>query len=283
MTLSAKNKNPLAQFRLGVVAWAGDGLSYFSVDYQAALYWLDLVTNNSDASKYSKATAYFIIGDIYANGPAEIKNISKAIQYYTLAAQNNNIASQVRLGAIYFSESTSQENLEKAEYWLEKAANRNNAAAKYLLFKLYMNPDFSHHNTDKAISLLKSSSDQGFPPAQGYLCTFLIFGKFVTQNYSQAFDLCQNAAKNGNALAQASLGVMYYDGLGISKNIILAYVWLSVAAARQEPGAEKLRDIVEEKMNQEQLSQGQALSQIYEEYKDTSFSLKWIEQGQGLE
>lgn len=283
VTLAAKNKNPSAQFRLGALAWGGDGSSYFSVDYPAALYWLSQVTNNPDASHYSKATSYFMLGDIYANGPNELKNLSKAIQFYTLAALNNNIASQIRLGVIYFSTTNGQNNLEKAEYWLEKAANKNNAAAKYLLFKLYINKDFSHHDTTKAINLLKSSSDQGYPPAQANLCTFLILGKYVTQNYSQAFELCQNAAKNGNPLGQMSLGTIYYEGLGASQNIVLAYVWLSIAASRGEENAEKLRDIVQSHMNSEQINQAQALSQIYDEYKDTSFSLKWIEQGQDLE
>ncbi len=55
------------------------------------------------------------------------------------------------------------------------------------------------------------------------------------------------AADQGFAPAQASLGLMYYDGQGVPKDYVLAYMWINLAPSnsteedvREQSG--KMRD-----------------------------------------
>ena len=39
-------------------------------------------------------------------------------------------------------------------------------------------------------------------------------------------------AEQGNASAQAGLGLMYASGMGVPEDLVLAHMWLNLAAAR---------------------------------------------------
>ena len=49
-------------------------------------------------------------------------------------------------------------------------------------------------------------------------------------------------AKQGDADAQYNLGFMYSEGLGVSRNYVLAYMWTDLAAAQGDQDAIELRD-----------------------------------------
>jgi len=44
--------------------------------------------------------------------------------------------------------------------------------------------------------------------------------------YKEAFNSFEKLAKSGNANAQYNIGMMYYNGVGVKKNKIMAFVWL---------------------------------------------------------
>jgi len=56
----------------------------------------------------------------------------------------------------------------------------------------------------------------------------------------QAFDHLQHSL--GDADAQSNLGVMYAQGQGVPKDIVLAYMWFNLAAAQGHANAVKNRD-----------------------------------------
>lgn len=49
-------------------------------------------------------------------------------------------------------------------------------------------------------------------------------------------------AKQGDADAQYNLGFMYAEGLGVSRNYVLAYMWADLAAAQGDQDAIELRE-----------------------------------------
>ena len=71
-------------------------------------------------------------------------------------------------------------------------------------------------------------------------------------------------AEQGNASAQAGLGLMYASGMGVPEDLVLAHMWLNLAAARgndivTETGNE-LKDLTEARMTREQIAEAQRMS-----------------------
>ena len=65
------------------------------------------------------------------------------------------------------------------------------------------------------------------------------------------------AARQGYASAQSNIGVMYFNGEGVSQNDIRAYMWWSVAAAQGNEVARSNRDRISDKLTRGQLVRGQ--------------------------
>jgi predicted aspartyl protease len=94
-------------------------------------------------------------------------------------------------------------------------------------------------------------------------------GRGVTQDDAEAAEWYRKSADQGNALAQYGLGLLYYNGSGVSQNYVLAHMWFNLVAAagpdslaaegRVTFGA-KYRDIVSEKMNAAQIAEAQKLA-----------------------
>lgn len=70
----------------------------------------------------------------------------------------------------------------------------------------------------------------------------------------------QEAAEQGHAQAQANLAFKYGQGLGVPKNIKLAYVWYAVAAANGHEPAINSRDTFEVMLTNEQRAEAQDLA-----------------------
>ncbi len=54
-------------------------------------------------------------------------------------------------------------------------------------------------------------------------------GKDDPKDYQEALKWWRMAADQGFVPAQASLGLMYYDGQGVPKDYVLAYMWINLA------------------------------------------------------
>jgi hypothetical protein len=116
------------------------------------------------------------------------------------------------------------------------------------------------------------------------------------KNYAAALQPCRSLAERGDARAQLSLGrhvlqrprsaarlhpkgerdaqggrtrlypprkpdlgVLYWNGQGVQQDVVLAYMWLSLAAAR-EPDAVGKRDVAASQMTPEEIAEAQRLA-----------------------
>ena len=84
-------------------------------------------------------------------------------------------------------------------------------------------------------------------------------------DYATALREWHPLAKQGNAQAQSNLGIMYYNGQGVTQDYAQAHMWYNLAASSFPPGedhdeAVKNRDIVAEKMTPAQISEAQKLA-----------------------
>lgn len=89
-------------------------------------------------------------------------------------------------------------------------------------------------------------------------------GLGVPQSYEVAAELYGDAAERGEPRAQHLLGLAYDKGRGVSQDDVLAYKWLSLAAAmapmRERDPYLRIRDAVASKMSHDQIIDGQRLA-----------------------
>jgi uncharacterized protein len=83
----------------------------------------------------------------------------------------------------------------------------------------------------------------------------------VVQDYAEAFKWYVSAADQGDANAQFHLGNMYENGLGVPKDLVLAHMHYSLAAALQDgyKYPVKRRNDLEQRMSPAQIAEAQTL------------------------
>ncbi len=93
-------------------------------------------------------------------------------------------------------------------------------------------------------------------------CTDYEAGKeaYDRGDYATALTKFRPLAQQGDARAQYNLGVMYYRGYGVTKDDVLAHLWLNLAAVRGLETARTLRDRLAEKMTPAQLVDAERLA-----------------------
>ena len=78
--------------------------------------------------------------------------------------------------------------------------------------------------------------------AQNNLGLMYYNGQGLSQDYHEAAKWYRLAAEQGNATAQSNLGSMYYSGEGVPQDYVQAYMWVSLAASRFPPSAKEDRE-----------------------------------------
>ncbi|MGY4310257.1 hypothetical protein ACVIJ6_007500 [Bradyrhizobium sp. USDA 4369] len=123
---------------------------------------------------------------------------------------------------------------------------------------------FARGDYVRAAALLAPMAQRGHPRAMAALGYMYENGVGVPQSYEAAAELYTGAAEGGDPTAQHLLGLSYDKGHGVSQDHVLAYKWLSLAAAAapvrlREPYL-RIRNAVAIKMSFEQVLEGQRLA-----------------------
>ena len=84
-------------------------------------------------------------------------------------------------------------------------------------------------NYEKALKIWTVEADEGNKEAFYNIGLLYFFGNGVEKNLPLAFEYCQKAAIMGLPRAQNNLAFMYIKGLGVEKSYIDSYVWATVA------------------------------------------------------
>jgi TPR repeat protein len=160
-----------------------------------------------------------------------------ALKEYRVAAEQGHIKAQFNLGWLYHNgEGVTQDYKEVVKWW-RLAAEQGNVRAQYNLGWLY-------HNWY----------------GQGV----------VTQDYKEAANWFRLAAEQKDASAQNNLGLMYALGEGVIQDMVIAHMWLNIAANNGFEDAIANIDTAESKMTAEQITKAQKLAQrcINKSYRD---------------
>jgi hypothetical protein len=118
-----------------------------------------------------------------------------------------------------------------------------------------------------AVNTLTPLALRGNADAQAFLGFMYENGFGAPQAYDAAVDFYIEAAIRGNPFGQGMLGLMYDKGHGVPQDVILAYKWLNLAAARapkrQREYFLRLRNAVASKMSPVQIAEGQHLALLW--------------------
>ena len=80
------------------------------------------------------------------------------------------------------------------------------------------------------------------------------------RDFETAYKMLVPLAEKGHAAAQLILGMMYFKGTGIEKNIVEADKWLLISEKLGQEAGKKNRIFVERQMNSDQISKARKLA-----------------------
>ena len=218
------------------------------------------------AAKQNDAVALNNLGSLYFSGIGVEANTRKALEFFTKSADLGNDNAAVNLGFIYLTGGTKDEerNL-KALKLFEQAADKGNNIAKFMLGYAYYKGFMVEPDYAKAYKLIKTAAggEALFDEAQLVLGEMLIEGLGTVQNYQKGVASIRAAVSQGNLQAIMVAAKIYSVKKYVHPNPLMAHALYNIAASRDVVGAAELRDETAKKLQLEQLSQAQAQAQQF--------------------
>ena len=173
------------------------------------------------------------LGDMYYYGEGTRKNRRKALDLYTRGATLGSGGCMNMLGLMYSSGEIFRKNDEKAFQWFLKSAMTSHSEGMYNAAFCYLIGLGVEQNISEGLDFMMQSAILGCADAMYYLS-----GICSERGADEkAFHWMLRAAEGGHVTAMNELGVMYYDGTGVEKNIDEALRWFEKAAAEGNANA----------------------------------------------
>ena len=252
--------NAFAQYSLGILYSEGNGVIK---DYNKAFIWFQKSAENDYVG------AYYQLGRAYYNGLGIDKDYEKAFKWHKKAADNNLASSQYALSLMYKNGEGCDESLISAYYWVEKAAENDYEDAYYVVGRSYLEGIFVEVNYKKAFHYLSKGylaldTNCIESLAEMYLkglnvkkdvyaalelynralefgdrSIYFKVGKVYEDEglINQAVSIYNQGHKDGNLKCTQRLGIMYYNGEGVEKDLEKSMEYMEIAADKKEPHA----------------------------------------------
>jgi hypothetical protein len=133
---------------------------------------------------------------------------------------------QSACGTLYLNHERLKRDPVKAAVWLEKAASQDNVYSLYTLAQLHINSELPSPDFGLAIGLLERASLLGDRDAPQLLTWLYREGKKVSRDDRAALRWAKIGAERGSLFCQAQLGLLYFEGLIIQRNVVEAAAWM---------------------------------------------------------
>jgi TPR repeat protein len=179
------------------------------------------------------ADAQFKLGIAYALGHVVKQDSAQAVKWYRLAAEQGNSKAQYNLGVMYVKGLGVLANKEQAMKWFQL----------YLGRKITKLEQTTVERQDNIYSLAK-------------------------RNVEAALKILVKDAINGKATAAYYLGDLYRDEIGVSRNLIYAYMWYNISVSQGKDSAVDQIILLEKKMTRQEIQEAQVyIKDKLQEYK----------------
>ena len=206
--------------------------SYEDEDLPLALKLLEPLLERNDPE------AQYLMGSLYRQGKGVTKSVERANSLLDLAVGQGNADALAYKGYMYEYGDGVPQDLLKAFGAYESAAKQGNESAQVSLAEMLANGKGVVRNTslatywfDQSLKISKNSSRSG-----AYKGLAKIHQD--EQRFSEAARNLKKAAALSDKEAQLSLANMYFEGLGVRRNVQLAFV-LAQIVQRNESQKEK--------------------------------------------
>ena len=219
---SARHGNAEAAHYLAMCYEHGEGVE---TDKVKAVTWLGrsaLIGNPDDAYK---------LGVYYANGSVVCRDMDKAVFFWKIAAKQDNREAWFRLGQYYWSSNEEPDHKRTALRCFWAAAESGHVEAQYC-FGLCLEQGTEDILPNKAAAAFwfQEAANRMHPGAHYSLSRLHEKGEGVPRDLRKAHALLCEAARLGFAEAQFSLGLRYYNGIGLRESKAEGILWLIKAA-----------------------------------------------------
>lgn len=180
-----------------------------------------------EAASQGDAEALFEIANRYSEGNGVDVDLTKAAEWYTMAAELGLAPAQYRIGNIHEKGAGVERNIEKAKMWYQLAAQQGNASAMHNLGVLY------------------AMGADGTPDNESAARWFI------------------EAAEHGVADSQYNLGILAAKGVGMPRDLTEAYKWFDIAARSGDADAASKRDELAKSMAPADLAKAQGKATLW--------------------
>lgn len=188
------------------------------------------------------------LGFLYEKGHGVPKDLAKACQWYSQAAERGYAKAQNNLGALYYTGQGVQKDPSVAASWYRRAAAQGNASALNNLGICYEDGHGVARDLSEASRCYREAADLGNMHAQ----TNAGFVYMVLENYEEAARYFRKALDQGSADAAHNLGALLENGLGEPKSLPGAEALYAKAAAQGLANSQEALTRVREALEEEQ-------------------------------
>ena len=183
--------------------------------------WQTLFKEKLQEAKQGNSNAQFDIGSMYKNGRGVSPDRSKAIEWYSKAAAQDNPKAVSRLKLL-------QANEERFRKELASAGNGNHES-QYKIGNMYTEGIGTNIDLVKAAEAFELSAQQGNAKAEYKLGLIHYEGTGVKTNKKAAYKWFKQAAEKSYPAAQYYLGKMYASGDGVKRDYAVSLEWFTKA------------------------------------------------------
>ena len=203
-----------------------------------AIYWC------GRAAAHGYAKAEFNLGLLYASGPQRLRDPAAAELWLTQAADRGFAPAQYALGRYYQKQGGML--AVQALGWFRKAADQSHPKAVYRIALAYETGDCGVPvNKPRAAAWMRHAAQLGYPPAQYEIGRRGLFGQAPGIVPGEAITWLDKAACQGHVRAQYGLAMCFAKGVGVERDLVRAWLWLSLAAEQDFPKAKYKLPLVE--------------------------------------
>ena len=159
-------------------------------------------------------------------------------------------------------EALAAEDYEKAAYFLSYFASNGDARSQYNMGIIYRDGLGLERNSSAALAWFLLAAEQKHMLANYAVGLLLRDGPDDVQQPERAILYLKEAGFLGHALAPLELGNMFFSGDHVQKDRALAFVWWSLSAERNAPGAEANILRITDSLSKEEMTKIQNILKI---------------------
>ena len=237
--------------------------AYNKQDFTTALMiWLPLAESGDK-------DAQFQLGQLYMNQSLKAHNSEKAEYWFKLAANQGHIEAQTTLGLMYLNGDKIAKNPRLAAKYLLLATRNEHGQSRSAMAIQQRSEKYKADESEDYLKGLVAYKNKDYTTAlmlwlpltnTGNANAQFMIGKLYMElvgdrkNPNKAEYWFRRAAENGHLEAQTTLGLMYFNGDGIDKDLVLASKWLLKGTGNEESGDIAVEPVQETKLDKKKIA-----------------------------